>query len=164
MNTPQPPMVVDIPDVEFTHHFARVAILHAHLDNALAMYIRSFGGATVEDVMKEVGFTGSKRLREWVWALATKRLGKSEGLALLHSYLQRCKQLTNERNALLHNIIGRERDGTAFFMRKDDATWVELPKPAELKSLGDAINDLMQDMHHERLSGVIGLELSKPTK
>jgi hypothetical protein len=164
MNTPNPAMVVDIPDAEFTHHFARVAILHAHLDNALVMYIRSFGGVSIEQVMKQVGFTGSKRLREWVLDLATERLGKGEALDLLQSYLQRCQLLTGQRNELLHGIIGRERDGTAFFMRKDDATWVDLPSPAVLRKLGDDIAQLTIDLHHERLSGVIGVALLDLTK
>jgi hypothetical protein len=38
-------------------------------------------------------------------------------------------------------------------------TWVELPKPEELKALADEIFELVQEMNHQRLSGVIDVAL-----
>jgi hypothetical protein len=42
------PLVVDTPnDPEFLKQFARASMLHAHLDNALKMFVRSFDGTTI---------------------------------------------------------------------------------------------------------------------
>lgn len=156
----KPEMVVDIPtDQSFLFHFVRVSLLHTHLDNALAMYVRSFSGVSIEEALETVGFTGSKQLRKWVRDLATTRLGKGEALDLLESYLQRCERLTRERNELIHNLVGRERDGVAFVMRKRDGSWVDLPKPEVLQKLGDDLAELVKDMHFSRLSGLIGVAL-----
>jgi len=46
------PLVVDTPDdPEFLKQFARVSMLHAHLDNTLKMFVRSFEGRTIEGVL-----------------------------------------------------------------------------------------------------------------
>jgi hypothetical protein len=46
------PLVVDTPDdPEFLKQFARASMLHAHLDNTLKMFVRSFEGRTIEGVL-----------------------------------------------------------------------------------------------------------------
>jgi geranylgeranyl pyrophosphate synthase len=158
-----PPLVVDTPtDPEFLEQFARASMLHAQLDNTLKMFVRSFDESTIEEALEYIGFQGAKRLRERVTKLAKEQLGEGEALTMILGFMKQCEEISDRRNNLLHSPIARERDGKAFFMRaRGGNTWVELPKPEELKALADETFKLQQEMNHERLGGVIALALSK---
>ena len=70
------------------------------------------------------------------------------------------EEISERRNCLLHSPIARERDGKIFQMRaRDGNTWVELPKPEVLEALADETFNLVQEMNHQRLSGMIDLAL-----
>ena len=74
--------------------------------------------------------------------------------------MKRCEEISERRNDLLHSPIARERDGEAFQMRaRGGNTWVELPKSEVLEGLADDTFKLVQEMNHERLSGVIDVAL-----
>jgi hypothetical protein len=69
------PFVVDTPDdPEFLTQFARASMLHAHLDNTLKMFVRSFEGRTIEGVLGYIGYQGAARLRARVAKLARDKL------------------------------------------------------------------------------------------
>src|SRR5882762_7654897 len=69
------PLVVDTPDdPEFLKQFARASMLHAHLDNTLKMFVRSFEGRTIEGVLGYIGYQGAARLRARVAKLARDKL------------------------------------------------------------------------------------------
>jgi hypothetical protein len=155
-------MVVEIPcDAEFLKQFAVVCIMHAHLDNTLKMYIRSFGDLTIEKALDDVGFAGSKVLRERVSVLAKEKLGEGEVLDLVQGYLAGCERLTDQRNELLHCIIAREREGDRFFVRKRDASWADLPKAETLAALAHDMGALIMEMNHQRINGAIALALDE---
>jgi hypothetical protein len=159
-----PDFVVDTPnDPEFLKQFARASMLHAHLDNTLKMYVRSFEGTTVDEVLKYIGYDGASKLRKRVTRLATEQFGEGEALTIIRVFMKRCEDISNRRNELLHSPIARERDGEGFHMRARGGgnTWVELPKPAVLEALADEISLLVSEMNHERISGVIGLALDQ---
>jgi hypothetical protein len=157
------PLVVDTPnDPEFLKQFARASMLHAHLDNILKMFLRSFDGTTIEQVLQYVGYQGARQLRARVTKLAREQLGESDALTMILGFMKRCEDISERRNELLHSPIARERDGKAFLMRaRGGGNWVELPKPEVLQALADETFKLVQEMNHERLSGRIGLALSQ---
>ena len=158
MNTP---MVVATPDdPEFLKQFARASMLHAHLDNSLKMFIRSFDETTVEEALKYIGYEGAAQLRKRVTQLAKEQFGEGEALTMVLDFMKRCEDISERRNELLHSPIGRERDGQAFCMRaRGGNTWVELPKPEVLKALADETYRLVEDINHQRLSGAIDVAL-----
>lgn len=156
-------LVVDTPnDPQFLKQFARASILHAHLDNTLKMFVRSFDETTIEKTLEYIGYQGAARLRKRVAKLATEKLGASEALTMIIEFMKRCEEISEQRNDLLHSPIARERDGETFFMRaRGTNTWVKLPKPEVLEKLANDTYELVQEMNHQRLSGVIGLALSR---
>jgi len=155
------PMVVATPDdPEFLKQFARACMLHAHLDNTLKMFIRSFDETTIEEALNYIGYTGAAQLRRRVIQLAEEQLGEGDALSMVVEFMKRCESISERRNELLHSPIGRERDGAAFLMRtRGSSSWVELPKPEELKALADETYELVEEMNHQRLSGVIDAAL-----
>lgn len=156
------PLVVDTPnDPEFLKQFARASMLHAHLDNTLKMYLRSFDGTTIEEVLRYVGYQGAAKLRARVTKLASEQLGEGDALAKIFELMRRSKEISERRNDLLHSPIARERDGQGFRMRARGDNWVELPQPAVLQELADETFELVEQMNHERLNGIIGLALSQ---
>ncbi|MGB9332630.1 MAG: hypothetical protein WCB10_17835 [Steroidobacteraceae bacterium] len=164
MNTP---MVVDTPtDQEFLTQFARASMMHAHLDNTLKMFIRSFDETTVEEALTYIGYKGAAQLRKRVAELAKDQFGEGEALTIVLGFMDRCRDISERRNYLLHSPIARERDGQAFRMRaRGRNEWVELPKSEVLKALADEIFELVQEMNHQRFGGVIdaALRQRKPT-
>jgi hypothetical protein len=111
-------VVVDTPDdPEFLKQFARASMLHAQLDNTLKMFVRSFDKSTVEEALEYIGYQGARRLRERVSKLAAQRLGQGDALTMIGGFMKRCEEISERRNNLLHSPIGRDRDGTEFFMR-----------------------------------------------
>jgi hypothetical protein len=154
-------LVVDTPnDPEFLKQFARANMLHAHLDNTLKMYVRSFEGTTIEDALEYIGYQGAAKLRKRVAKLATERLGEGKVLNMILGFIKQCEEISERRNYLLHSPIARERDGQTFQMRaRGGNIWVELPTPELLEALADETFKLVEEMNHQRLSGVIGLAL-----
>jgi hypothetical protein len=155
-------LVVDTPnDPEFLKQFARASMLHAHLDNSLKMFVKSFDDTTIEEALEYVGYQGAAQLRKRVTKLATEQLGEGEALIMVLGFMKRCEEISERRNDLLHSPIARERDGEAFHMRArgGDNTWVGLPKSEVLQALADETFALVTEMNHERLSGVIDLAL-----
>jgi hypothetical protein len=157
---------VDTPeDPELLKQFARASMLHAHLDNTLKMFIRSFDATTVEDALTYIGYGGAAPLRKRVTQLAKERLGEGEALAMVLDFMKRCEDVSERRNELLHSPIGRERDGPAFRMRaRGGNTWVELPKPEALKALADETYKLVEEMNHQRLAGTVDAALRQRKK
>jgi len=89
MNTP---MVVTTPDdPEFLKQFARASMLHAHLDNSLKMFIRSFDETTVEEALKYIGYEGAAQLRKRVTQLAKEQFGEGEALTMVLDFMKRCE-------------------------------------------------------------------------
>jgi hypothetical protein len=157
------PLVVDTPnDPKFLQEFARASMLHAHLDNTLKMFVRSFDETTIEEALEYIGYQGAAKLRKRVKKLAREQLGEGEALTMILELMKRCEDISERRNDLLHSPIARERDGEAFRMRaRGGNTWIELPEPEVLKALADETFDLVTEMNHQRLSGLIGLALSQ---
>jgi hypothetical protein len=154
-------LVVDTPnDPEFLKQFACASMLHAHLDNTLKMFVRSFDKATIEEALEYIGYQGAAKLRKRVARLAMEQLGDGEALTMILGFMKRCEEISERRNDLLHSPIARERDGETFHMRaRRGNTWVELPKPEALEALANETFKLVQEMNHQRLSGVIDLAL-----
>jgi hypothetical protein len=128
------------------------------------MYLRSFDGTTIEEVLRYVGYQGAAKLRARVTKLASEHLGEGDALAKISEFMRRSKDISERRNDLLHSPIARERDGQGFRMRaRGGNNWVELPQAAVLQELADETFELLEQMNHERLNGIIGLALSQRT-
>ena len=105
-------LVVDTPtDAEFLTQFARASMLHAHLDNALKMFVRSCDESSVEEALKYIGYQGAAQLRRRVTKLATDQLGQGDALDMIVGFMKRCEEISERRNDLLHSPCARVRRG-----------------------------------------------------
>jgi hypothetical protein len=158
-----PPMIPVFPDdAAFLMQFARAAMIHAHLDNALKMYLRSLLNTSVEEALDYVGFQGAKKMRIEIEELAKEKLNE-ESQATIAVFMQRARALSEQRNEWLHSPIARERDGTAIRMRvlRDEKwPWVDLPTVEQLAAFTDSTHALITEMTHERISGLVGLDIA----
>jgi hypothetical protein len=86
------PLVVDTPnDPEFLKQFARASVLHAHLDNTLKVFIRSFDETTVEHALQYIGYQGAAKLRAQVTKLAREQFGEGEALTMTLEFMKQQK-------------------------------------------------------------------------
>jgi hypothetical protein len=112
MNTP---LVVDTPeDPEFLKQFARASMLHAHLDNALKMFVRSLDETNIEEALEYIGYQGAAKLRKRVADRAREQLGDGEALTMILDFMKRCEDISERRNDLLHSPIARDVTGRHF--------------------------------------------------
>jgi len=140
-------------EAEFLKSFARVSISHAHLDYSLRMCIKSVANLSIQEALDATEGEGSASLRDRIRKLARLRLGEGAPLLRLQAILQRCKQATEKRNALLHTVVAEE-SGEAK-VRNPDHSWSPLPEPTELNDLAFALSGLANELNHARLAGFL---------
>jgi hypothetical protein len=150
---PKSMMIAHMPDdPALLAAVGRVALRHAHLDNALRMTIKSLTNVSVEEALDATEFEGSGALREHVLKLARKRLGDGAALVKLQALLARTKRATEDRNDLIHSLWGQPLDGKPV-KRTRDHRWKQLPTVDELNALQKDIEAITNELNRERLHG-----------
>jgi hypothetical protein len=148
-----------VPDRTVLEAYGLVSIRHTQLDHILRFTIKTLAGLTVDEALDSTARTGSAELRDRIKKLARKRLGEGRPLELLRSILTRCERLTEQRNRLLHGVIGRELDGDEV-MHNADNTWGRLPSVEELHQLAAQIAAITNELNDARLFGFLGEALA----
>jgi hypothetical protein len=157
MSNAQPPLMMypNVPDdPALLAALGRVALHHAHLDNALRMTIKTLGGVSVQEALDATAFDGSRSLRERIRRLAKKQLGDGPALIKLQALLERARRVTEERNDLLHGPWASILDG-GMQMRTADHKWKQLPTVGELGALEIEIVTIAAELNEARLEGYL---------
>jgi hypothetical protein len=150
-----PTMTLHMPaDPAYLQGAAKVSISHAALDHALKMLVKTLAGTTIEVALPALRREGSRMLRDRIRKFAKSRLGEGVALLKLQAILSECEDVTEKRNRFTHGVIAIQDDGKTR-MQTDTGKWEDLPTPAELETLADAISDLVGRIHHERLNGLV---------
>lgn len=158
--------VTELPedDTEFMVQFARAAMMHAHLDNALLMMLMDFNGSTMEDVILYTGYRGAKHMREDIEGFAVEQFGNGDALDTVRDLMSRCGVISFTRNELLHSPIAYDRTHKRFMVRLkingQHVLWGPLPHVKRLRELADLTLRLVNDIHHERKLGTIASALA----
>lgn len=149
-------MVFDIPEnPAWLAAWASVSLRHSQLDHILKMSVKTFADLSIKDALDAMAFNPSSMLRERVRKLARKRLGEGQPLLRLEAILERCRRLTEQRNALTHNIVARHIDGEEHGMQGHDQQWRPLPTTEELQALAADILRVTTELNTARLHGFL---------
>jgi hypothetical protein len=132
----------------------RVALAHGQLELMLRMTIKTLAGLTVQEALD-----ATRNLRNWELRKNIKKLfndkTRDQHLRLkLQAILGKCEYLSQERNKLIHNTWGLDRDGSVL-MQGDDHAWGPAPTPSDLADLASAISEVVNTLNQERLRGFI---------
>jgi hypothetical protein len=123
--------------------FGEVSILHGHVDYMLKMFIKNLTGMTLQGTRGYTARWSSKRLREKVLKLATKL--PAEDASDLSALIDRCEDLSEKRNSLIHGLIGKEGDGE-HVMASDIGRFAPLPSTAEINTWAHDLENLRSEM------------------
>jgi hypothetical protein len=136
-----------------------VGVWHSHLDYVLKMFIKSLTGVTIDEVRTATNFHGSAKLRTRIYKIARKRIRDDAAMIRVESLLERCRVVTERRNALVHGIYAQDRDGEPI-MSGSDWSWKDLPTPDELKALSTDIKRLIDEINDFRLHGKLSAAMA----
>ena len=147
-------------DRELLAALGEISIRHGHLDHILKMMIRTFTELTPQEVMDATAKETSWYLRDCVKRLARSKLGTGAALVKLQALLERCRRITERRNALIHVLCGVDEDGNPVAATEDLDTWEPFPPVPDLNALSIDIQKLVDDLRKARSkSGFISLAL-----
>jgi len=134
--------------------FGRIGVLHSHLDYILKMTLRSLTGVSIEEIRLATNYEGSSSLRGRIKKIARKRVGDGAVLIKLQALMERCKQVTAKRNALVHGVYATERFGEPI-MSGPDWSWIAQPTLKELQALSVEIERLTNEINDARFRGYL---------
>ncbi len=148
-------MTFDIPDdPKQLQAWGEVMLRHSHLDCSLRVSIKTLTGVAIREAVDGTEFTRSTELRSRIRKLARDALGGGEALVRFEALLERCRRVTERRNDLIHNIVGREVDGD-IKMRTVDHSWRDVPSIEELNALSGEMVQLTYELNEARIHGYI---------
>jgi len=127
-----------------------IALLHAHLDNALRMTIKDVTGLSKDETLDATARQGSRDLRERVRRLAKQRFGESTALVKLDTLLYRAGRATDTRNGILHSVWGTELDGDVM-IRREDHSFEPGKSEEELKEFAEELRSIIWEFIYARL-------------
>jgi hypothetical protein len=153
-------MTFDTLDPEQLQAWGEVMLRHSHLDYILRMTIKTLAGVQVNEALDATRFTPSSELRQRVRRLARSAIGEGAALLKVEALLERCRQVTESRNNLVHNIVARELDGE-LKVRTSDHQWQDAPAAADLRDLAAKIGTLTLELNTARLQGFLKAALDR---
>jgi hypothetical protein len=131
----------------------KIALRHGWLEDGLKMAVKSLTGVTPKEARLATKQLPSRELRRKVHQLARKRLGEGEALVRLDAILERARQATERRNALIHSLWAHELDGDPVMQTRGDDQFGPIPTLQELEATADEIADVAKDLRDARLDG-----------
>jgi hypothetical protein len=141
-------------DPEFLSAYGRVSIRHAQLDYSLKLTLKSVSGVAVEEAIRATAFANSMSLRKRIQKLAKLRFGEGATLVRLQAILERCRQVTERRNRLIHGVVANNLERVDPHVR-DHQGRAPLPTPAELNALANEIYAVCAELNDARLAGFL---------
>lgn len=150
-------MRLELPtDKELLAAVGELTLRHEHLDHILRMTVRVLTGREIDDALTAKDLWASKTLQRKIKEYGEKFLGEGEDFSALCSLLSRCKQVTTQRNEIVHSLWAEKLDGEPA-RRYENGEWQSLPNPAELHRLSEEIRILVRELLDARFDdGVLG--------
>ena len=148
-------VTLDVPDVPGLLEAAgKVALAHGQLELMLRMTIKTLDGLEVRDALKL-----TKQMKNWQLrkAIEDKFFQKTRDPALherLRGLLRECKELSEERNRLLHNAWAIATDGS-IVTKGETHAWGPAPNANQLTTLARQIKQCTETLNEARLRGFI---------
>lgn len=131
-----------------------IALRHSQLDYVLRLTIKTVANLELEEALAATEFEGSAALRRQISKLAKRKLGEGETLLRLQAILEWCRQATDKRNRLVHEVWGKELDG-GHGVRNSDHSWDAVPSLEELYVLAEKLVWLRDTLNTARLEGFL---------
>lgn len=154
-------MMFHVPDdKELLAAYGELTLRHEHLTHILRMTIKTLAALEATEALDATAYDGAAKLRYRIKTIARQRLGEGEALLKLQALLVRCKRATDKRNGFIHSVWGKELDGEPF-RRANDHGLQPLPTVDELKSLGQDILALTEQLNKARRFGFLAEALAK---
>jgi hypothetical protein len=155
MGTPDRFIYFDMRDADHLAAIGQVSVAHGHLDHILRMTVKSLAGLEVNEALLATEGEGSAKLRDFIKKLARSQLGEGIPCRRLCAILERGRQVTTERNQLIHATVGRELDGDVPLIRNHKNEWKQLPSVDSIKRLARDILLVAKDLNDSRLKGFL---------
>lgn len=137
-----------------------VSFRHTHLDYELRMTVKTLTGVRPDEAIDATEGQVSGALRRRVLTLAKRILGDGDTFVRLEALIERCKQATEERNRLIHDVCVRDKDGNPYIQTRGRKRQ-SLPKVEDLSDLWDELTRLTQEVSNARLDGFLAEALKK---
>lgn len=144
-----------LPDPDYLAAVGGVSICHGHLDHMLRMTIKSLSDLPLDEALLATERDSSSELRDTVKRLGRIQLGKGAVPFLkLCAILEKCRQVTERRNDIVHAIVGTELDGVHVVKTRSN-DWEDLPPLERVNSLAVDIQRIAQELNQERRHGFL---------
>ena len=141
-------------DTEVLAAFGELTLRHEHLVHILRMTVKTLCNVTVQEALDATAFENASSLRDRVRKLARQRLGEGPALVRLQALVQRCHQLTDQRNAYVHSVWAKQLDGEPIRSDRKEG-WVPIPSKEQLGRLSEELKELTGELNIARLEGFI---------
>ena len=132
----------------------RIALSHGQLELMLRMTIKTLTEMSVDETLNATGNSKNWELRKDIISLFNKKTKDPVLRYKLKAIIGKCKQLSKERNRLLHNAWAIAPDGSVV-VKGDKHAWGPAAKLEDLQSLTSEISAEVAVLNSERLSGFI---------
>lgn len=150
----------ELPEPEYLVNVGGVSVCHGHLDHMLRMTIKTLSNLPLDEALLATERTASSELRDTVKRLAKEQLGKgSVAFLQVCALLERCRQVTDRRNEIVHAIVGMELDGV-HLMKTSSNDWRKLPPKEDVEALAVDIQRLASDINEARRKGFLAEALT----
>ena len=137
-----------------------IAYRHSHLDYMLRMTIKSILGVSAEEAIDATEGQTSWALRKRVLRLAKRKIGDGVTFIRLEALIERCRQATEKRNRLIHDVCIRDKHGVPYIQTRGRQLQ-PLPKVTDLSDLWDDLTRLTQELNDARLKGFLAEALKE---
>ena len=118
------------------------------------MTIRSLTGLLINEVLDATARNGSSELRKRIDKIAKQKLGEGEALLKLQAFLERARNITNQRNKFMHSLWAHELDGSSI-IKDENHNWGPIPNADQLQALSEKITQLIEELNDARLHGFL---------
>jgi hypothetical protein len=144
-----------LPDPDHLAAVGGVSICHGHLDHMLRMTIKSLSDLPLGEALLATERDSSAELRDTIKRLGKTQLGKGTVPFLkLCAILEKCRQVTERRNEIVHAIVGTELDGVHVVKTRSN-DWEDLPSLEKINALAVEIQRVAYELNEARRHGFL---------
>jgi hypothetical protein len=144
-----------LPNPDYLAAVGGVSISHGHLDHMLRMTIKTLSELPLDEALLATERDSSAELRDTVKRLGRIQLGKGTAPFLqLCAILEKCRQVTERRNEIVHAIVGTELDGVHVVKTRSN-DWENLPPLDNVNALAIEIQRVAYELNQARRHGFL---------
>lgn len=145
-----------VPENKTLAAIGELALRHSHLDHILRMTIKSLTGVTVDEALFENRKTKTWKLRHEIAEQAQVRLGEGEDFDRLINLLDRCRDLSDKRNSVIHDpwfvYLSEPHIGVKVTLN-DELQYIDVPTYNEIQKLADTAQAIFHEINDARRNG-----------